>query len=312
MPSTHAINSMAMALVFACHCLFTYDHVSSSMMTLFWAIFPLIWSGLISISRVYLGAHAIPDVVAGLFLGVLLGSLSFFTSELIQVSGNFFSMIFGLSIVVLVMLYHPVDRSNALNFHLSEGTFDYTPTLLGVAFGSISARYFSPNPSWMCSNGFSLNLLFRYLIGVPISAGIYFGVRTYVPGLLDLLLKKFEISAHYIPYKNYKNYVLHSVRTNSGLGSPNPSPQSSLNSSLSALPTENQEISETLLSGGIEAPTTTNGQHNTIPTNGNHVPYSNPKQLLCYTRLWGKLILYTSLTWTVTIVVPRVFYYGGL
>jgi len=311
MPSTHAFNAMAMALVLACHYLITYNHISNPHFLYFWIIFPFMWSFSIALSRVYLGAHSLPDIISGLILGFLTGFVIYLISEYIRIYGNFITMIIGLSVIVLAMLYHPVNRSTPLFFHLSEGTFDYTPVLLGVAFGSISARYFSPNPAWMCLPGFSIKLLLRYVVFVPFCAGIYLFVEKLAPIVLEFIFTKLGIPGNYVPYNKYKEYVLHAVRTsanstpNSSTNStPQSSPVNSLRSSLSTLPSESESL-----------PVNGNGNRNVIGIGiGSHTPskYSNPKQLLCYTRLWGKLILYSVITWTVTIVVPYLLNETGL
>lgn len=145
--------SAAVAIVFAYH----FD------LSLWLSLLVLaVWSFSIALSRIYLGAHYVQDIVAGWIVGVIYGVILTQLFPLLRVSPFLPSLL-----IVAIFSLHPVDRSNSLHFHISEGTLDTSISLLGVVVAAIVAEWTIPKAT--CAS-LSPSLFLRFIIGLPIQA----------------------------------------------------------------------------------------------------------------------------------------------
>jgi len=209
-PSTHALLSSSVSLFTALHFLSNYDHHKSKLLLVVWIFVVLLWTVSISISRVYMGAHTFQDIVfggtVGLFFGVLL-SVALETFHETLIIGSPIISFLSLATVLLVLHAHPINKSTRLNFHLSEGTFDYTSPLLGLTLGGIICRNWFKSVELMCISTLNYELLFRFMIGTPFTIFSYILTKKLLPYFIEYFLKLLRIKAHYIPYTEFSKYV---------------------------------------------------------------------------------------------------------
>lgn len=134
-----AMMGAAVSIFVAHYFLHNYGHWQSPMLTFLWGIFVLVWTTSIALSRVYLGAHTFQDIVAGSLLGSVYGVAMVYFTENVNIATSdspIYPFLVTFAIILCFLGYHPIDRSSATNFHLSEGTADYSMSLLGVAAGA--------------------------------------------------------------------------------------------------------------------------------------------------------------------------------
>jgi len=283
LPSTHALLSASVSLLMASHYISHYDHHQSFVPVLSWFLFVVSWTVCISLSRVYMGAHTFQDIVLGGTIGVIYGIVLSVILEIFHeplVFGSLWIVLSSSGILLLWLHAHPIDKSSQLNFHLSEGTFDYTSPLLGLALGGVLSRTWYSPVQEQCISSWNSSLLVRYLIGAPMSIAIYISSKKILPHVIEPIMKALKIKAHYIPYSEFTTYLTQEIKSHS------PKLQ------------ENGVVA-------VEGQEGLNGSH----TNGhvgsnNGKTQLNPEYLLSWVRVYTKCFVYIILTYTITVFVP--------
>jgi len=278
LPSTHALLSASVSIYTALHHMSHYDHYQSVFLILAWLLFVVAWTACISLSRVFLGAHSFQDIFLGSVIGMIHGLLLSVLLEVFHetlVEGSYWVMLCCLSFLLVVLHSHPIDKSSRLNFHLSEGTFDYTSPLLGLALGGmISRSWYFPVQEY-CIPSWDFSLFIRYLFGFPISVASYFAIKKTLPHIIEPIMKSLKIKAHYISYSDYAKYLAQEIKCSAKL---------------------EDSPGVDVVTGAAASVEETNGK-----VNG-----KNPEYLLAWVRIYTKLILYVGLTFTVSVIVPLV------
>jgi hypothetical protein len=123
------------------------------------------------------------------------------------------------SIVIISSLFsfiiihtHPINKSSRLNFHLSEGTFDYTSPLVGLTLGGILSRSWYFPVAKQCIANWNLDLFLRYFFGLPVAIASYILMKKFLPIIIEPIFKLLRIRAHYIPYAEFAKYVSSGIR----------------------------------------------------------------------------------------------------
>jgi len=267
LPSTHALLASSVSIVVAYHQIDRYEQYNWTVL-LGWILFISVWTCSISLSRVYMGAHSYQDIVFGVIVGTIFGTiLAFLLNRLHEslVQGSSFIDQCSVLFSFILLHGHPINKSTRLNFYLSEGTFDYTSPLVGLTLGGILSRSWYSPVSQQCIPTWNLDLFLRYIIGVPASIGSYILIRKLLPYLIEPIFKFLRIRAHYIPYTEFAKYLTNGIKV----------------------------YSEGIPPGDIkEDNNTCNGK---LP---------NPELLLAWVRIYTKFFLYIALTYTVAVFIP--------
>jgi len=294
-----------------------------------WLVFVVCWTVCISLSRVYLGAHSFQDIVIGGIIGVPFGILSFSLLEIYHeklVMEPFWIILFVMGIFVLFMHTHPIDKSSRLNFHLSEGTFDYTSPLLGLTLGGLLFRPWHVSTQEQCIASLNPSLLIRWVIGASVSIFSYIYIKKILPKFIEPIFKSLKIKAHYIPYSEFTKYVTHSIKSSTSIqetgqkveegievknGYTNGYKNGYTNGYTNGHETSNNghaNSHETSNNGHANGHETSNNGHDTSNNNGNtssNGQYQNPELLIAWVRVYTKLCLYIVITYVTAVFVPQ-------
>jgi len=268
LPSTHALLASSVSLHVALHHITNYRHYEWTLLV-GWLLFVLLWSSAISLSRVYMGAHSFQDIVLGGIVGAFYGLVLSIALECLHdsmVEGSSSIVIISSLLSLIIIHTHPINKSTRLNFHLSEGTFDYTSPLVGLTLGGILSRSWYFPVAKQCIATWNLDLFLRYLIGIPATIASYILIRKSLPIFLEPIFKLLRVRAHYIPYSDFAKYVTSGIK----------------------------HYSE--YTNGAQSE-----KNHTDCSNGK---YSNPDYLLAWVRIYTKFFLYVALTYTVAVLVP--------
>jgi len=268
LPSTHALLASAVSIHIALHQITKYHHYEWTIL-IGWFLFVVFWTFSISLSRVYMGAHTFQDIVLGGIIGSIYGLLLSLVLEILHdsiVQGSYAVLIISTIFSVILIHFHPIDKSSRLNFYLSEGTFDYTSPLVGLALGAIISRSWEKFVGQQCIATWNTDLLLRYLIGAPVCIASYILIRRLLPYVIEPIFRLFRIRAHYIPYSEYAKYITSCIKH------------------VSELPIEEKSVQQ--------KEETTNGK------------FPNPECLLAWVRIYTKFFLYMTLTVTVAVGIP--------
>jgi len=209
LPSTHALLASAVSIHIALHHITTYQHYEWTLL-IGWFLFVLFWTASISLSRVYMGAHTYQDIVLGGIVGSIFGLLLSIVLEILHdifIQQSSSVVIISALFSIILLHFHPIDKSSKLNFYLSEGTFDYTSPLVGLTLGGILSRSWYFYVCQQCISTWNLDLFIRYIIGAPITISLYIVIRRLLPYIIEPIFRLFRIRAHYIPYSDYAKYI---------------------------------------------------------------------------------------------------------
>eukprot|EP01130_Rhizamoeba_saxonica_P005519 TRINITY_DN21_c1_g1_i1.p1 TRINITY_DN21_c1_g1~~TRINITY_DN21_c1_g1_i1.p1 ORF type:complete len:372 (-),score=41.74 TRINITY_DN21_c1_g1_i1:19-1134(-) len=213
-PSTHALNATAVSGYIAFYYITTYHlYTNFSVITAICII--LTWAITISWSRVYLGAHTIKDVLAGILTGAI--HSIFFSPTAAYLDPHFITdeWVVGsiLSVIFIFFLLHPMSYESRLNYHLSVGTLDYSSSTLGTAAGGSAVSYITPYLTNNCVFMFSspIHLLLRYIIGISICVATYELSKVAYPPAIEFILKLLNIEANFVSYKQFPKYLLQEI-----------------------------------------------------------------------------------------------------
>jgi len=282
LPSTHALLSASLSIHTALHHVSNYDHHQSVLFILAWFVFVVVYTLGISLSRVYMGAHYFQDIVIGGVIGMAFGLILSISLELLHeplVTGSYWVILCFLGLLLVMLHAHPTDKSSRLNFHLSEGTFDYSPALLGMALGGVLSRTWYIPVQEQCIPSWNFSLLIRYVIGTPVSIAAYISIKKMLPFIIEPIMKSLKIKAHYNSHSEYSKYLSQEIK----------------------FITKPQDVAAI---GGDVATAAAGEEHE---ANGNTSGKTqNPEYLIAWVRIYTKLLLYAGLTYVIAVFVPLV------
>jgi hypothetical protein len=175
--------------IFLTYYLFQAGELNDIPFALKWVTGMIALSTTIAASRIYLGAHHLQDVVAGLFLGALWGSsYALVISDLLDThifTGGWRTPVATTLMFVLMILIHP----NEIHLKTRLAAFDQTTSqsaylvssavagcAAGVCFGSWCEAQF-PHLVYVVSINYTGALATRFLIGFSLIAFIYLALR---------------------------------------------------------------------------------------------------------------------------------------
>jgi hypothetical protein len=340
-PSTHAMMGAAVGTYIAHYFLTHIGHANNIFLIVWWFIFVFLWSISISLSRVYLGAHSFQDIAGGWLIGMIYGQLWTVVGDFIDsnLPDSYFTyFIISVSVVWIIFVFHPVDKSSWIRFHLSEGCFDNSASLLGVALTGIVWPPFIPGDS-MCI-GVSWNLLFRWVIGLTMLISVYFGCSKILPLIFAPLLKVLGVTANNLGYKQFKIYIVQSIEYYGDVKSNNLEASSKPNGNGTHAINGNGNGSGNghhvnngngvHLNNNINnnnnknnSNQTSNGNNHNISGNGHHhdviadsftkdVNPKNPEKRLAWVRYLTKIFQYFIFSSCIGFTAPMLFLYIGI
>jgi hypothetical protein len=217
-PSTHSWQAVSIPIYLTWY-IFGLSGETDSTFALKWAVGVLIVSSTIATSRIYLGAHHLQDVVAGLALGATWGTTyALILSELLDsylFSGGWKVPVVTTLILVIVILLHPNEihlntRLAAFNQTTSQSAYLVSSSVggcaAGVCFGSwCEAQY--PQFVYVNSLDYPLTVVTRFIVGFALIAFLYLSLRKVLRLAMLGLFLFLNVPIFDPPYKLDPTYV---------------------------------------------------------------------------------------------------------
>lgn len=197
-PSTHAVQSVSIPLWIIYYNFFQNENPNTLLLVLSVCL-ACILSFCISLSRIYLGAHTLQDVIAGIAIGFIISLFycpltDYFEKILTKGRVEVQIMIFLLCIVLILL--HPVEvfiKNRTSKFHISISQNGYITSsgLIGVGMGTgVGSWIFPDSYNTIVPLKNILNIFQRYIIGSICCIIIYIYSKKIVT---SFLLKMWEV-----------------------------------------------------------------------------------------------------------------------
>lgn len=207
-PSTHALQSISIPM-WIIYYNFYQNENSNTILFVLSIFLACIISFCISMSRIYLGAHTLQDVVAGIAIGFIISLLyCSFTDyfEKLLTEGGIRIQIVILLFCIFLILIHPIEvfiknKNGKFNISISQNGYITSSGLIGVGMGTAVGTWVFPDSynSIVPNKNFQI-LVQRYIIGSICCVTIYFLLKKIVTMLLLKLWEIFRIPLFNPPY----------------------------------------------------------------------------------------------------------------
>jgi hypothetical protein len=197
-----------------------------------WIIVNILVAVTIVVSRIYLGAHHIQDIVTGSLLGVAVGAFYCVLGPALDqylAGGTWRVPLVLTSLLALLVMIHPNEiylQTPLARFNqtISQAGYLVSATVAGCSSGAIIGSWFvaqNPDLFYVVSVWDHPQLvLLRFLVGPVVLLVVYVGCKKVLRALLLALWKLFEIPLFDPPYKIHE--------TPSAAVAPNPSDNKNL------------------------------------------------------------------------------------
>lgn len=179
-PSTHSLQSVSIPL-FLIYFNFKNENELTSTLVLVVGLACMI-SFCISMSRIYLGAHTLQDVIAGAAVGIIISTLYCTFSDNFEkflTEGSLSTPITVLIICIILIFIHPVEvfiknSYGKFNIGLSQNGYITSSGLIGVGMGVCYGSWLIPN-SYDTIHPYThlFNVILRYIVGGMCCVPIY-------------------------------------------------------------------------------------------------------------------------------------------